>query len=108
MALDFGGIDILTGEFTAGADGYAMPDMGESVQHYYEGDTDGDGIPESVESMRNSINMLISLGLTPLQAARLLTYLNPPHDSGVANTTPDADRWEPRQPQQQNLSHAAL
>lgn len=96
VLLDFGGIDITTGQFSTTADGYAMPDLGESVQHYYEGDTDGDGIPQSVESMRASINMLTSLGLTPLQAARLLTYLNPPLDGD--NASADTDPWEPGNP----------
>jgi len=94
--IDWGGIDETTGLFNGTLDAYSMPDLGESVQHYYEGDTDGDGIPQSVEAMRRSIDMLVSLGLTPLQAARLLTFLNPPQDAG--GSAADSDPFVPGSP----------
>jgi hypothetical protein len=96
--LDWCSIDLASGyvQFDDTPDGQAMPEIGEDVQHYYEGDTDGDGIPQSVESMETSLNMLMALGLTGVQAARLLTYVNPPHDAGGAD--PESDPWEPSNP----------
>ena len=90
--IDWGRFDAATGWVTDDQDDVAMVEMGESAQHYYEGDTDGDGIPQSVEACRNSLNMLMTLpGVTPRLAAEILTYLNPPHDAD--NADPDSDPW---------------
>ncbi|HES57994.1 MAG TPA: hypothetical protein ENO21_01030, partial [Firmicutes bacterium] len=75
--------DPVSGEpFLNTLDTVSMPELGETVLHYYEGDTDGDGVPESVESMFKSLRMLMSVpGMDPQLAANILTYLNPPHDA---------------------------
>lgn len=79
--IDWGSIDLATGAISSTVDGVAMAEIGENVQHYYEGDTDNDGIPESVESMRESLRMLMSLpGVDGQLAANILTYLNPSLD----------------------------
>lgn len=92
--IDWGSINLQNGQFSDAQDGVAMPELGESVQHFYEGDTDGDGIPQSIEACRMSLEMLMTLpGVTPRLAAEILTYLNPPHDAG--GTDPDRDPWGP-------------
>ncbi|MBN2081879.1 hypothetical protein JW859_06675 [bacterium] len=91
-AIDWGSFDIYTQTFSDTQDFVAMPEFGENVQHYYEGDTDNDGVPESIEACQNSLAMLMSLpGMTPLMASEILTYLNPPHDAD--NADPTSDPW---------------
>jgi hypothetical protein len=89
-------VDISNGAFSSDPDTVAMPEIGESVQHYYEGDTDGDGIPQSIEACRRSMEMLMSLpGVTPQLAAEILTMLNPPHDARDSINNPETDPWQP-------------
>lgn len=82
--IDFGSVNfdpLAFSPFIPGSDGEAMPSLGESVQHYYEGDNDGDGVAESVESMLQSIRMLIAIpGIDPSLAAAILEYMNPSLD----------------------------
>ena len=73
-----------------------LAELGETVQHYYAGDIDGDGVPDSVESMRVSLRMLTSIpGIDPRTAAAILTTLNPPQDipgTGGGGIDGDDDR----------------
>lgn len=87
--IDWGRYDadpLSTEPFLGTPDNVSMPELGETVQHYYEGDTDGDGVPESVESMYKSLRMLMSIpGIDPVLAANILTYLNPPQDANPSD-----------------------
>ncbi len=90
--IDWGRFEAFNEQFSDTQDGVAMPELGESALHYYEGDTDGDFVPQSIEACYNSLTMLMSLpGVTPRLAAEILTYLNPPHDADA--TEPDRDPW---------------
>jgi hypothetical protein len=96
-----------------GAPDAPLAELGETVQHTYTGDVDGDGVPDSIESMRTSLRMLTSIpGIDPRTAAALLTYLNPPHDipgsAGALDGDPNRDYnpvldwWYPTLDQQYN------
>jgi hypothetical protein len=50
--IDWGRYEADTGTFSDIGDTVSMPDFGESAQHYYEGDTDNDFIPQSIEACR--------------------------------------------------------
>jgi hypothetical protein len=80
--LDFGGLDPLLGIPNSTPDGFSWPDIGENVQHYYEGDTDGDGISQGNEAARHSVEMLTSLPGVDLELAlNILEFLNPSQDA---------------------------
>ncbi len=96
------------GTFSNTTDDVSMPQLGENVQHYYEGDTDGDGTGDSIEACRRSLEMLMTLpGMTGQMAANLLEYMNPTQDyfadlanaRGLANPTdyydPSGGAWPP-------------
>lgn len=77
--IDFGGINEF-GLFT-GPDDVSMPEVGENAQHFYAGDTDGDGISDGNEACRTSLEMLMALpGVTGDMAGKIMEYLNPSQD----------------------------
>ncbi|MCB1221272.1 MAG: hypothetical protein H7A35_02470 [Planctomycetales bacterium] len=80
--IDFGTLDPSTGIPDPTPDGYSWPDLGENVQHFYLGDTDGDGISQGNEAARHSVEMLTSLPGVDLELAlNILEYLNPSQDT---------------------------
>jgi hypothetical protein len=102
--VDFGGIDASTGTPTATPDHIAMPELGEDVQHLYMGSPNpaqspynAGNTPYSVQSMYNSLRMLMALpGMDPQLAANILTYLNPSLDALPAAYDPArSGSWPP-------------
>ncbi|MCB1217693.1 hypothetical protein KDL44_09875 [bacterium] len=80
--IDYGTLNPLTGVPDPTPDGFAWPDLGENVQHYYEGDTDGDGISQGNEAARQSIEMLTTLPGVDLELAlNIMEFLNPSQDA---------------------------
>jgi hypothetical protein len=102
--VDFGSFDANGGTPLATKDHIAMPEMGESVQHLYWGSPNpaqspytAGNTPYSVQSMYNSLRMLMTLpGMDPQLAANILTYLNPTLDTLSATYDPARNAsWPP-------------
>jgi hypothetical protein len=109
--VDFGSFDANTGIPVANTDGVAMPELGESVQHLAWGTPGGAGTspytpgntPYSVQSMFNSLRMLMTLpGMDPQLAANILSYMNPSLDALDANYDPARSAGWPPDPNPKN------